>query len=61
MKFFNVSGDLQSSSNVIQEEYAGLGTMSLAERKVLVVVILYALGFIFRDNWSTFLGVSGFV
>tara|TARA_B100001287_G_scaffold151454_1_gene127451 strand:+ start:469 stop:1914 length:1446 start_codon:yes stop_codon:yes gene_type:complete len=61
VKFFNVSGDLQGSSNVIQKEYADLGTMSLAERKVLVVVILYALGFIFRDNWSTFLGVSGFV
>ena len=44
MKFFNVSGDLQGSSNVIQKEYADLGTMSLAERKVLIVVILYALG-----------------
>ena len=61
MKFFNVSSDLQVSSNVIQKEYADLGTMSLAERKVLVVVVFYALGFIFRDNWSTFLGVSGFV
>ena len=55
MKFFNVSGDLQGSRNVIQKEYDDLGTMSLAERKVLIVVILYALGFIFRDNWSTFL------
>ncbi len=35
--------------------------MSLAERKVLVIVFLYAFGFIFRDNWSSFLGVSNFV
>ena len=61
VRFFGVSGDLQGSSNVIQKEYADLGTMSLAERKVLIVVILYALGFIFREKWSTFLGVSGFV
>tara|TARA_A100001015_G_scaffold85903_1_gene95483 strand:- start:1024 stop:2469 length:1446 start_codon:yes stop_codon:yes gene_type:complete len=61
VRFFNVSGTLQGSSNVIQKEYAALGKMSLAERKVLLVVIVYALGFIFRDNWSTFLGVKGFV
>lgn len=61
IKFFKVSGDLQGSSNVIQKEYANLGKMSLAERKVLLVVILYALGFIFRDNWSTLLGVNKFV
>ena len=61
VKFFNVSGDLQGSSNVIQKEYTDLGEMSLAEKKVLIVVLLYALGFIFRDSWSSFLGVSGFV
>ena len=61
VKFFNVSGDLQGSSNVIQKEYTDLGEMSLAEKKVLIVVLLYAFGFIFRDNWSSFLGVSGFV
>ena len=61
IKIFNVSGDLQGSSNVILKEYADLGKMSLAERKVLLVVILYALGFIFRDNWSTLLGVNKFV
>jgi len=61
VKFFNVSGDLQGSSNVIQKEYTDLGEMSLAEKKVLIVVLLYAFGFIFRDSWSSFLGVSGFV
>ena len=35
--------------------------MSKAEQKVLAIVILYAFGFIFRSQWSSFLGVSGFV
>ena len=61
VKFFNVSGDLQGRSNVIQKEYTDLGEMSLAEKKELIVVLLYAFGFIFRDSWSSFLGVSGFV
>ena len=61
IKFFKVSGDLKGSSHVIKQEYIALGNMSLAERKVLVIVILYAFGFIFRDNWSSFLGVSNFV
>ena len=46
---------------MLLKEYIALGNMSLAERKVLVIVILYAFGFIFRDNWSSFLGVSNFV
>ena len=61
VKFFNVSGDLQGSSAIIKKEYYDLGAMSLAERKVLFVVVLYALGFIFRDFWSELLGVNGFV
>ena len=61
IKFFRVSGDLQGSKTIIQKEYIALGNMSGAEKKVLVVVVLYALGFIFRDWWSTLLGVNGFV
>ena len=61
IKFFKVSGDLKGSSHVIKQEYIALGNMSLAERKVLVIVILYAFGFIFRHSWSSFLGVSNFV
>ena len=61
IKFFGVQGDLQGSSEIIAEEYASLGRISSAEKKVLYVVILYALGFIFREQWSTFLGVKGFV
>ena len=35
--------------------------MSPAEKKVAVIVLFYALGFIFRSWWSELLGVSGFV
>ena len=61
LSFFKVSGYLKGSSHVIKQEYIALGNMSLAERKVLVIVIIYAFGLIFRDNWSSFLGVSNFV
>ena len=44
-----------------EKEYADLGKMSLAEKKVLLVVTFYALGFIFKDNWATLLGVNKFV
>ena len=61
VRFFGVSGDLQGSSNIINKEYKDLGNFSSAEKKVLIIVIVYAMGFIFRDWWSTLLGVSGFV
>ena len=56
-----VSGDLQGSVSIIEKEYKDLGSFSLAEKKVLVVVVFYALGFIFRGWWSSLLGVEGFV
>ena len=34
--------------------------MSAAEKKVAFIMILYALGFIFRNWWSTILGVEGY-
>ena len=61
VKYFDISGDLQGSKKIIKKEYRELGAMSKAEQKVLAIVILYALGFIFRSQWSSFLGVSGFV
>ena len=61
VRFFGVSGDLQGSASIIQNEYNDLGGFSLAEKKVLVIVIFYALGFIFRGWWSSLLGVDGFV
>ena len=35
--------------------------MSSAEKKVTLVIIFYALGFIFRNQWSEFIGVSNYV
>ena len=61
IRFFDVKGDLKGSSTIIKEEYASLGRISSAEKKVLYIVILYALGFILREQWSTILGVKGFV
>ena len=61
VRFFGVSGDLQGSVSIIEKEYKDLGSFSLAEKKVLVVVVFYALGFIFRGWWSSLLGVEGFV
>ena len=58
--FFKVSGNLQGSSDIIEKEYSSLGPMSLAEKKVSIVVFFYALGFIFRDWWSGLIGASGF-
>jgi len=61
VKYFDISGDLQGSKKIIKKEYRELGAMSKAEQRVLAIVILYAFGFIFRSQWSSFLGASGFV
>ena len=61
VKYFDISGDLQGSKKIIENEYQELGSISKAEKKVLIIVVLYALGFIFRNQWSNFLGVGGFV
>ena len=61
VRFFNIKGNLQGDKNIIHKEYDNLGNMSPAEKKVAVIIVFYALGFIFRNWWSEFLGVSGFV
>lgn len=60
VKYFGVSGNLEGSSYIIEKEYQDMGPMSVAEKKVSVIVLFYALGFIFRNSWSSFLGVEGF-
>ena len=60
VRFFKVSGNLHGSGNIIDNEQSALGPMSVAEKRVVVVVILYALGFIFRKWWAGFLGVEAF-
>lgn len=61
VKIFKVSGSLYGDSNVIDMEYNKLGLMSSAEKKVTVIVLFYALGFIFRNQWSEFIGVGNYV
>ena len=60
IRFFKVSGSLHGSENIIENERRALGSMSVAEKRVVGVVILYALGFIFRKWWAGFLGVEAF-
>ena len=60
VKYFKVDGDLKGSSDIIDKEYRDLGAMSEAEKKVTIIICIYAMGFIFRDWWSTTLGVQSF-
>ena len=60
VRYFRVEGELSGSSDIIDNEYKALGKMTIAEKRVFVVIILYALGFVFRGVWSDFLGVKGF-
>ena len=60
IKYFQIEGDLKGSSKIIDQEYKNLGPMSNAEKKVSAIVMLYAMGFIFRKWWTAFLGVESF-
>ena len=69
--YFNVDGGLSGSNEIIEKEYQELGTMSTAEKRVLIICIFYALGFVFRQKmdisfltimgWSDYLGVQSYV
>ena len=61
IKYFDISGNLKGSDDIIEKEYKDLGPMSEGEKKVAIIILFYALGFIFRNSWSTFLGVNHFV
>ena len=61
IKYFRIEGELKGSDQIIEQEYQALGPMSVAEKKVALIIILYALGFIFRNWWSDILGVEGYV
>ena len=60
VKYFKISGNLKGSAGFIQQEYIKLGPMSSSERRVAIIVVCYALGFIFRKWWSGILGVEEF-
>ena len=71
INYFRIDGGLNDSRDSIQNEYKELGTMTVAERRVLIICILYALGFVFRRKmefgavtilgWSDILGVQAYV
>ena len=61
VKYFKVDGDLKGSSEIIDQEYHDLGPMSEGEKKVSLIIFIYAMGFIFRNWWSGLLGVESFV
>ena len=61
VKYFKVDGDLKGSSEIIDQEYHDLGPMSEGEKKVSLIILIYAMGFIFRNWWSSLLGVESFV
>ncbi len=70
IKFFKVDGGLSGSGDIIDKEYEALGFMTKAEKRVAIVGVLYALGFIFRRNliigdlvipgWSDALGIEAY-
>lgn len=71
IKYFKIDGGLNDSHDVIQNEYKQLGAITIAEKRVLIICILYALGFVFRRKmeigtvtllgWSDLLGVQAYV
>ncbi|MBT3216585.1 MAG: DASS family sodium-coupled anion symporter [Candidatus Marinimicrobia bacterium] len=70
IKYFRIEGGLSGSDKIIDDEYKALGRMSTAEKRVALISVLYALGFIFRRNliigdmiipgWSDVLGVESY-
>ena len=58
--YFNVDGGLSGSNEIIEKEYQELGTISTAEKRVLIICIFYALGFVFRQKMDiSFLTIMG--
>lgn len=70
-RYFKIDGSFSGSQEVIDSEFEALGKMSKAEKRVLAIFILTALGWVFRRDfnfgalvipgWSTLLGVSAYV
>lgn len=70
VRYFRVSGEFMGSASILNKEYKALGKISAAEKRVLLIFIFTALGWIFRrdfelDNmvipgWASLLGVKEF-
>lgn len=71
VKYHNIKGSFVGSSDVIRQEVASLGLMSKAERRVLIIFIFTALGWIFRrgftidqtviPGWATLFGIEDMI
>ena len=71
VKYHRISGSFAGSDQVIQSEIDALGPMSKAEKRVLIIFILTALGWVFRKGftfdqtvipgWSALLGIEDMV
>ena len=71
VRYYQVRGHLGGGPSVIQAEWNTLGPMRPGERRVLIVFILTALGWVFRRDWTidqtvipgwgTLLGVADYV
>ena len=69
--YFRISGDFSGSREIIEQEKSFLGPMRSAEKQVLAVFVLVALGWVFRRDfqidglhvpgWGSLLGVGDFV
>ncbi len=70
-RYFGISGSFSGSRQIIESELRALGPIRPAEKRVLAVFVLVALGWVFRrdfqlDNWTvpgwgSLLGVNGLV
>ena len=71
VRYYRVRGRLGGGSSVVRSEWEALGAMRSGERRVLIVFVLTALGWVFRRDWTvdqtvipgwaTLLGVADYV
>ena len=71
IRYYRVKGRLGGGTSVIRTEWQAMGSMRPGERRVLVVFVFTALGWIFRRDWTidrtvipgwgTLLGVADYV
>lgn len=71
VKFHRIEGSFAGSGDVIRQEVHALGKMSTAEKRVLIIFVITALGWIFRrgftidqttlPGWASLLGVEDMV
>jgi sodium-dependent dicarboxylate transporter 2/3/5 len=70
-KYFKISGHFAGSKEIINQEIKAIGKLTTMEKRVFVVFLFTALGWIFRRNieldgfiipgWSSLLGIADYV